>query len=357
MAALTLATISAVLSTVYADPMANNINRQVVLPNLLAVENDRNSSCLWTAKFTGRSTAGAKAEGFDAVDGDFSTNARAQASLTWAEYFAFAKVSGLSQAIGVQNATPGMSNDPLAEEINDAIDELALVLSGHTYSGSVVASPVQIEGLARAVTATGVYAGVDQGTYSEWAAGVQTLATASLSIANLRTKLHRPFKDNCGMWPEFVTCPGTVFDAVCALFTDQTRIMIDQVTTQARGTVNLKAAGGFRAVEVDGIPYIEDRHCTAATFHALHSSTLSYRQVPPASSQVSPEVLRAAIKQLTGVNLQIDEVAAMLVRGSSRLQPYIEALAKTGDSQKMMVKWYGQLRLKHRNRASKLTLT
>lgn len=353
MAGASLSTISAVLSVVFADALASVIRRDVLLPNLVLVENDRNSSCLWNVKFSGRDTAAAKAEGHDAADSDFSTHARKQASLTWAEYFAYVKVSGLSQA--VTQASGG--GDLLGDELVDALDELAVLLSTDTYAGDPSASPTELGGLATAVDSTAAYAGLDPATYAEWAAGENTLATASLSIDNLRTKLHRPVKDACGMWPEFVTCKGALFDKVCALFPDQQRLMVDQVFTQARGNVMLKAVGGFRAVEVDGIPYIEDRHATTNTFYAMHSSCLSYRQVPAAGSEWDPAALQKAIKDLVGVTLQEDEIAQLLVRGAQRLQPRIEALAKTGDSTKLMVKWYGQLRCRYRNRCGKLTLT
>jgi len=354
MAGALLSTVSAVMSVLYADQLADQIRRDVLLPNLLEVANDRNSACNWRVKFSGRDTAAAKAEGHE-VDrsADFSTHIRKQATLAWAEYFAYARVSGLGEA--TQQASEGQSL--FAEELVDAVDELAVLISSDTYVGQVGASPAELEGLTDAVDSTGTYAGLAQATYGEWASGEQTLPAASLSLDNLRTKLHRTFKDACGMWPEFVVCPGAQWDAVCALYNDQTRQMVDVVTTQARGQVNLKAAGGFRAVMVDGIPYIEDRHCTASTFYALHSSALSYRQVPALPVGMDIHDLGKAIKDLVGVTLEPGEIEQMLVRGGQRLQPYIKLLGADGDNTDAMVKWYGQLRLKYRNRAAKLTLT
>ncbi len=355
MAGATLSDISAVLNLVYGDRLESQIRRDVILPNLLAVESDANSSCTWPVKFTGRNTASAKAEGHEVASGDFSTDIKKQATLAWAEYFGYAKVSGLAQSIAALN--PGAGEDLLGSEVQDAIEELSVLLSSDTYAGTVGSSPTELSGLGEAVDSTGTYAGLAQGTYSEWASGEDTLAAASLSIANLRTKLHRKFKDGAGVWPEFVVCDGTRFDAVCALYNDQTRLMVDTITTAARGQVNLKAVGGFRAVEVDGIPYIEDRHATSATFYALHSRFLSYRQVPKGLSAMHPSAIQRAVKALTGDDLPLDAVAAMIAARSGRLQPFIEALAKDGDSMKVMVGWYGQLRLKRRSGAAKLLLT
>jgi len=356
--ALNLAAISAVLSVVYADRLADNIRRDCLLPNLLEVADDRNASCLWTGKFTNRSTAAAKAEGHDVSGGDFSTHNRRQLTLGWAQYYAYAQVSGLAQAVNTASAQGSPTElDALGEELIDAIDELAVLISSDTYAGSVSASPPELSGLAQAVHASGDYAGLAVATEGEHASPTNTLATASLSVTNLREKLHRPFKDSCGMWPEFVVCPGEQWDAVCALFNDQTRNMVDVVTTMARGQVQLRATGGYRAVMVDGVPYIEDRHCTASSFYALHSRYLSYRQVPAATSKYSAQQIAAAIKELVGVTLEEDVVAATLKRGGARLQPYVQLIGPTGDSMKAMVKWYGQLRLRRRGAASRLTLT
>lgn len=354
---LSLADISAVLNLTYGDQISDQFRRDVLLPNLLAVETDKNAVCTWPAKFDDRDTAGPRAEGHDAESNDFSNHLRKQASLPWAEYFAFAKVSGLAQATAGANAGLGVDPDLLEEEVGDALDELATVISQHTYAGNVTNSPTELEGLARAVDSTGTYAGLAQGTYADWASGEETISTASLSLENLRVKLHRPFKDATGTWPEFVVCPGGLWDKVTALFNDNQRQFVDVINTSARGEVKIRAIGGYRAVMVDGIPYIEDRHCTANTFYALHSRWLSYRQVPSKLSRMHPSQVQRILKDLVGMSLEEDEALALLRRGNNRLQPEIFALAQTGDNFRVMMKVYGQLRLKRRNAASKLVLT
>ncbi len=352
MATLTLSAISAVLNLIYGEPMADQIRRDVLLLNLLPVVPDRNDTCYWRAKFTGRSTAGPKAEGHAVTDDDFSSHTRKQLTLAWGEYYAYARVSGLAKAIHALDGGGSL----LDEEIIDAIDELAVDLSQDTYGGDVTADPVEIEGLARAVTATGVYAGLDQATEAEWAAAVNTLAATDLSVKYLREKLIRPFKDATGVYPEFVVCPGDLWDAVGELFGSERRY-VDQVTT-VRGTIEMKKlAGGFRAIEVDSIPFIEDRHCTADTFYVLHSRQLSYRQVPAFVDNLETGVLQNAVKDLVGVTLDEGVIERMLASGEGRLTPTIEALAKTGDRFDVMIKCYLQLRLKSRKFAAKLTLT
>lgn len=355
MATVALAAISAVMNLIYADALADQIRRDVLLPNLLAVKVGRNSTCTWPVKVSGRSAGGAFAEGADMADGDFDAHTRLQASLAWAQYRTGAKVSGLAEALSRLNNSLALDPSLFNDELRDAIDYLSIKIATHSYSGNVTNSPVELEGLARAVDSSGSYAGIDPGTYTEWASAENSMALADLSFETLRENLIRPFVDKCGMYPRFVTCPGNIFDAIGALFGDQ-RQFVDQVMSTGGEMVNIKLRGGFRAIEIDGVAFVEDRHATANTAYAFGPDSAEYEQVPA----VGPEqagVIVAAIKDLTGVTLQEDEVRTMLAAQSTRLQPTIEMLGKTGDSIKAMVKVYAQLKVRHRNRTAKLLFT
>jgi len=352
MAGPTLSDITAVLNLIFLDGMASQIRRDVLLPNLVPVVNDRNDSCHWKAKFDARSTASAKAEGHTPADGDFSTHTRKKLSLDWAEYFGYAEVTGLAKAIDARDGGGSL----LSEEVLDALDELAILVSSDSYAGDETASPIELGGLAIAVDAADTYAGLTVAAESNHASPEDTLAAASLSISNIRAKLIRPFKDSCGFYPDMVMCPGDVFDSIGDLFGSERRYV--KTVSTVRGQIDLdKLSGGFRALEIDGVPIFEDRHCTASTMYALHSRYLSYRQVPDYADNLDPSIVIPAFKALTGQSLEQGTVESMIKAGGSRIQPTIEALAKTGDFLRVMVKWYGQLRLTRRNAAAKLTLT
>ena len=355
MATVALSAISAVMNLIYGAAMADQIRRDVLLPNLLPVKVGKNSTMTWPVKVSGRSAGGAFAEGADMSASDYDAHTRLQASLAWAQYRTGAAVSGLSEALSRLNGSLALDPSLFSDEIRDAIDYLATLMSSHTYAGNVAASPAQLAGLAAGIDSSGSYAGIDPATYTEWASSENSLASASLSFSTLRSNLIRPVKDACGMYPKFVTCDGTTFDKIGDLFGDQRRYITEVMSVDGR-QVDLKLAGGFRALEVDGIPYIEDRHATANTLYAFGPDSVHYEQVP----SVGPEqagVVVAAMKQLTGVTLQEDEVAAMLKAATARLQPTIEMMGKTGDNVKAMVKVYAQLGVRHRNRCGKLLLT
>lgn len=355
MATVALSAISAVLSLIYSDRMSDLVNRSVVLPNLLPVRPDGNGAAYWTVKSAARTAGGAYSEGADMADGDYDAHARLQATLAWAEYRKGAKVSGLSEAVARANGSNALGSSVLDDEIRDAIDDLAVDLSEHSYSGVVGSSPTQLAGLAASVAASGSYAGIDPTSYTDWVSAVGTFALADMSFTNLRAQGLRLFKDATGMWPVFGVCSGTVFDAIHNLFNDQSQFLYEVQTLDGR-TINLKQVFGGRALEIDGTPIVEDRHATASTIYWFGMDSAEYRQVPIVTPAQFGEVV-AAVKALTGVDLDPNEVRAALVAATTRLQPGIDVLARTGDAFKAQVKWYGQLCVRNRRRVAKTTLT
>lgn len=360
MATVSLAAFSAALSLIFMDRTTVQFRRDVVLPNLLAVKRDRNKTCTWNVKFDGRSAGGAYAEGADMADGDYDAHTRATASLNWAQYRKGAKVSGLAQAVAAASGGSGAGDvsDIFLTEVEDAVHDLANDVSSHSYAGDPTASPTQLAGAAVAIDGTaGTFAGLASATYSDWLSAENTLATAQLSEEKLRTLLHRPVRDATGHDPDFVTCNGTLFDRVRGLASERS----DAVTTMVRGAngmVDIEKMMGARAVRVDGVPYIEDRHATASTFYAWSARHVEYRQVPAANSSVSPNEVQQAVFNLTGVQVPLNEVEQGLrtMFGGGQIVPFIKLLGATGDSMKAMVHVYAQLAWKSRNGFAKLAL-
>lgn len=355
---MNLAAISAVLNIILAEVIEGQFRRDAVLPNLLSCEPESNSTCTWSAKFEGRSTAGARAEGYAVGSGDFSTDARAQATLAWAHYESYAQITGTAQRVAAANGRLGVSDGALNEELNDAAEELAAKVSENSYGGSVAASPPQLEGLARAVDSSGTYAGIAPSTYAGWASGENTLALSALSVAEVRTKLLRPFKDATGRYPEFILTDGTVYDALLELGDGLVQVQTAPLTTAALQGQKVDVVGlGFRYLTVDGVPVIEDRHCTSQTMYALDSRYLSYRQVPPEWTSMDPGQLQRMIKEIYGSTVALDEIVGAMRRATRRISVQINALGKTGDSTRLQLVADLQLRLKRRNAAAKLILT
>lgn len=355
MAALTLATLAVVLNVRHDSRIVEQYRRDSVLANLLEVEPSGDPTCQWDVEFSGRNTAGPRTEGEDVEDADFSTDIKKNASLDWPQYEAYAKVSGLSQRIGAFNGRIGLK-DPLDKEMRAAAKELSAKIGQHTYSGSAAASPAEIEGLARAVDATGTYAGLAQGTYSEWASGENTLATASLSFANLRNLLIGPYQDATGHDPRFIVTTPAVIRKIAELYDSVGQIMWSTKIGMNRGEIDI-GKYGFKALMFENVPFIPDRHCTTNTMYALDDDNVKWKQVPPTWSSLDPGILRAQIQEVTGQVMDERALIAMQERARTRLSAQVNAMAKTGDSSRLQLVLNAQLMVERRNKASKLTLT
>jgi hypothetical protein len=353
MATLALADVSAALTILLMQPMTDQFRRDVPILSLLSVTTGKGANCNWKAKFEARTAGGAYAEGADMADGDFDSHDRAQAVLNWGQYRKGAKVSGLNVAA---HASEG--GEIMDEEIRDAIDDLAKDLGTDVYAGDPAASPVELAGAALAIdSAAGTFAGLASSTYADWLGNESSLADADLSVSNLRAELLRPIKDSCGRNPDFITCDGALFDRMLDVLGDKAETI--QIVNTVRGKVDIAQAAGARALSIDGVALVEDRHCTASTFYGWSSRDVEIVQLPAAAPKIDPAGIAAAIKEMTGADVNVDDVnqALAALRQPGALRPAIEFLSKTGDSYKAQVKVYAQMKWKRRNSHGKLTIT
>lgn len=356
MATVTRADVAVAMSLILRDPMVDQFRRDSVMLNILAVRPGANAALTWNPKFTGRSAGGPYAEGADMSAGDYDSHVRAQAVLSWASYRAGAKVSGLAMAVTSNGNQYVVGGDLFDEELRDAVDKMAMDVSSDIYAGDPTASPVELAGAAIAIDGTaGTFAGLASATYAEWLASENTIATASLSKETIRQYLIRPVQNAARKRPDVITCPPSIFDTLIPLFDDKvdTTIILRAANNER---VDIALAAGARALNLDGTWIIEDRHCTASTLYAWSLDDVELQQVPAATPQRDPKRVAAAIKMLTGVDIEVEEVEKMMRRGGA-VAPTIEFLAQTGDAYQAMVKAYIQLKWRRRNSFAKLVLS
>ena len=373
MATVTKADISDALSLVHAGRLINQINLNTVLLNVIPVVPGEGKVASWTVEFTGRSDSAAYAEGADMADGDFDAEIRKSATLDWASYRKGAKVSGLAQAVAASNYRPETltgrgGTDLMMKEVNDAVNRLALGLGKALYSGAAGASPEEIVGIETAIDSSGTYATLAPGTYAEWVAAEDTLPAASLSFDELRKKLHTPVYEACGFAPEWCVTDTATFDKIAALYGPQRRFVTEMQTARGGNEAGfapgeaprlIKFPAGITAIEVDGVVYIRDRHCTANTIYAMNSRFIEFQQVASVRTPLDPAAINDLFQRLTddpNVRLPDAVLEGMTAQGGA-VRPYIDIISKTGDAAKAMVKVYGALCVKRRNAFGKLLLT
>ena len=360
MATVNLSAISVAMSIILMDGITDQFRRDAVLLNLLDVKTEGGQALYWNPKFDGRSAGGAYAEGADMADADYDSHTKVQATLSWAQYRKGAKVSGLAEAVSQSGGYAGSSAGVFDEELTDAVDDLALDIATHLYSGDPTASPVEVAGAAIAIDSStaSTFANVNPATYGDWVGGENSIATADLSLQNIRTQLLRPVKDATGRNPDFVTVASGIYDAVKALLDDKAETV--QEIRVGDGMINIKQAFGGNGFYIDQVPFIEDRHCTASTMYAWSRRFVQICQLPAAIPAASTEEVQQAVKMLTGVDVplnDIEERVRALRAAPASLRPTIEMIPKTGDAYKAMVKVYLQIKWRRRNAHAKLVLT
>lgn len=356
MADLTLADISDALSLVFRPKIQSQINRNVVLLNLLRIKSGHGKVSNWTAKFTGRTNAAGFTEGADMAGGDFDFEKRVDATLNWAQYRKGAKVTGLAQATHATNHSPESAaemggSDIFLDEVEDATHRLALGIGQDLYSGDGSAG-TPLVGLDLAVLGSGTYATIAPGTYAEHVSSESTSTLAALSLSNLRA-WHTKIYKACGQPPEFAITTPEIFDAIGDLFGAERRWM-DTVTTAGRGEITLR--GGWRGIEVDGITYLRDRFCTAGKIFGLNSNWIEVEELPAYNSPLSYERFARTMMAITSERPPMEAFGEMNARNGG-LTPWVDILSRTGDAQKAQVKSYLQLRCTRRNGQGVYTVT
>lgn len=366
MATLSLSGRSAVMNLIFRDALAAQYNDKYPTLQLFEVEPGSNAVCTWPAVFETRTAGGAFAEGADMSSGDYDSNTTLQASQSWAFYRKGARLSGTVQAVVGANGGLPLNMNLVESEIKDATKSLFKDLNTHLYSGNVGASPVQLAGLAAAIDSSTAapYAGIDGATYTAWKSGEATIAAASLSIANIRTYLLNPVRNAHGLNPDFVLCDEVFYDKVKVLADQSGEVPFMYMNGQR---VILRDIG-VNAVMVDGVPFVYDRFCTASTAYAITREHIKLVQLPPISGLYTGDEVLAAqnaavmsgiIAGMEANSLMVSEAEIMqaLLAMSRRIQPVMEPLAKTGDADNYMIKWYGQIKIKRRDTHAKLVLT
>lgn len=355
MATVDLAEDSASLSVIFQNPLQNMFRTDNTILSMIPVEYGRGAVWDFDAKFTARTAGGAYAEGADMDASDYDAHSRKKGSINWAQYRTGARISGLAYANAGDNL--------LYDEVADAGIELVDILAAEVYGGDETGSPIELGGLARAIDATGAYAGFNPATSGQeaWTSVEDTMALADLTTTTLYETLLRPVKDACGQMPHAVFCNGDILDALAA--TTEDGLLATQYTTAPMSIGPVVASKGVRFVNCHGVPVIEDKHATASTAYAINFNYLRIRQVPSVMSpdavaRIGYDRIAARVQELTGnPDMTARAIEQQVMARQNRLTPEIEALAKNGDSISYMVKIYLQMLIKRRNAFGKCTFT
>lgn len=337
MAALDLAAIADALATIFEDRIAMQINRAVVLSQLIPVKDGTGKNLSWTARFGTATPAGAViADGADVSV--YNSDIKVPATLDYGTYHDAFSITGKARAAAAVTGNPVELEDLYGEEIEESVTRLASAIGVDLYSGD--GSTDTIMGLIATngpMKATGSYANISRSTYPQWAANILSNGAVerALTFALMR-KMDRTVYTASGRHTDLIVCDPVVHEKYGELFGDQRRYTQDVYVRGEKVTLR----GGYKALEFDGTPVVKDKNCPAGKMLFLDTSSLLIRPLPHAPD---------AVNQGRGMIALHGTAEDQFGPAKNVLTARINPLAISGDAYKFQLICYPQLQGKRCN--------
>lgn len=341
MATQDLATnLSSALSQLYAPKLVRAFNRLSVLAATLPKKPGRGKNVAWDVQFSAASAA-SYTDGADVSLYDVDTPVAA--TLSWGLYRSSFAVTGLAQAAA---ATSAGSADEIMQLIDSSADnsaaKLISTINADLFAGT--GAGTTITGLASALAATGTYANIAKGTYTEWAGNVSSNGAVSRALTkDLMDTMEASIYTASGLVPNIIVASPGVVRKFESLFDQYSKMILTSGEVSniqksfATGAPIVADNVGWTGLHYKGIPVYRDRNCQTGYMYFLNTEQLELQVLPQPNvntSVISSERNLAGLP--SGVNV-------------SDVMGRIEAMAKTGDADKFTLKVYLQLKVSRPN--------
>ena len=324
-----------VLAQNYAGDIVRQINRRATFLSLIRKVPGEGKNVAWAAESDG-AVSEYYLEGADAAN--FAADGQSSAILPWSSVRSNFSVSGLAKAAARSSRTPEGNIELIARDIVNASAALADKINKGLFVGLSGQNPEQINGLDVAVgTDNNTYAGIDRSQVANafWKPYVvDPGSSTALTFKQIRTDLAEIMKKG-GVKPNIALVgPGTM-TAVAALFDPQKFYMYQTMKVMgADGMVELE--GGVGAVKFDGCYFVEDKDATEGKIYYLNTDAVEVEYLPHGEEMLGSEDETMDADMTDGFD-------------AIPLGMRVEALAKTGDADKAMLKIYTQLKVRRPN--------
>lgn len=296
----TAASIDTALNTILAPKISNQINRSVVLAQVLNTKRARSKNVAWDVQ-VGTAAPGTAAIAEDADVSVYNADTKIPAVLQFGHLHDAVTISQYAMDVAAL-AGPEQLAELFLEEMKDSVNRLAKHVNLGLITGTGAANHIHgmlSTGGVVPVAPTGTYAGLAPGTYSDWAGTLVTVdggagARRDLTFADVRN-LRRQIIDKCGKRPNLYVCNPLQFDKFGALFDTNRRF--EQTTEIVVGGRKIQLDGGYTALMFEGAPVIWDSDVPNDVFVALNTDEVDIEVVPPT---MDPNGNRAATVSLAG---------------------------------------------------------
>lgn len=333
-----LAAISTALNKRFDDQLQQNINRAIVLPHFIGSKNAISQVIQWDNKFgTAAPTTAVISDGANVSV--YNADSIVPALLNFGTYHDAFGLTGKAIAAALAAGNPAGLVNLYGEYLTQSLERLAMAIAVDFYSGTGATDHIMglHDGTSGALLSTGTYATIDRGTYPQWAANLDANGGTGrdLSIPLMR-KMARLIYTNSGFRPDFVVADPIQFEKYGELLGDKRRYLED-VTVAGRKVV---LDGGFRMLEFDGIPVVEDINHTAGSMTFGKASVMDIQSLPSPADQLNKAMGEMPLKGTEEAQFGETELGLR-----ARVQP----LAINGDLYNVANYCYPQIRVRRPN--------
>ena len=324
------------LATKYEDQIAWQINRAVVLAQLLPVTPGQGKNIQWDLRTgTAVPTTAVIADGADVST--WNSDTKVPAVLQYGTYHDAFTISGKALDLARASGNPAELANLIEEELSESITRLAVAIAYDLYVGTGATN--HINGLvtatstAGALAATGTYATIARSGYAQWAGNVLSNGAVERALTlELMRDMDRTIYTASGKNADLIVCGPLAHEAYGNLL-GQPRRYVQDVTVRG---IKITLDGGFKSLEFDGVPVIRDSLCPAGYMLFLNTEQVHLKQPPMMPGNRGMVALAGTPESQFGA-------------GSMKLTAKVKALAETGDHVKIALFAYPQIQVKRPN--------
>ncbi len=327
----------AAFSTLIEPAVTTQINRAVVLAPILGVVPADNKNVSWDVKLgTATPTTAVISDGEDVSD--YNADTKKPAVLQYGELHDAFGITGRAMAGAIASGSPQQLANLFLDENGDSIERLASAFGDAIYNGDGTTD--NVHGLYATVSPigdTGIYAGLDRATYTQWKGSVVAAGGAAPSQRLLRA-LSTSISKKCGFRPDLFITDQDQFAALGEQFANRQQFVTD--TVNRNDGVGIVLKGGFNMLKFDGATIVEDVQHPAGKITALNTSFVRLRQLMQVPDGVNDGL---GMVQIGGTPEE------QLGAGRIKMAAFLMKLAKTGNLHKFAYYIMPQLQVKRPN--------
>lgn len=251
----TFASVSGALEQRIRARLARQPNRATVLLNLLPKTVGSGKNVAFDVS-VGTDTGQIFDAGADVST--YNNDTEIMATLPWSTYGDAFAVEGL--AVDAAAGEPTALSRLVIKKLTDAGQRAAAKMNTDLYTGAGTASPQKMLGFtttAGPMDSTGTYAGIDRGTYPQFASNLDSTASP-LTISRIESMFESIYTA-AGSIPKYIVTTPTLWRRYAELVAPEKRLM---QSVYIRGE-EIKLDAGWHALDVNGVPMFKCKDCPA----------------------------------------------------------------------------------------------